>query len=108
MQDNARSQSHDSGEASAFREALHGRAEYMQYKFDARQADDIKPRYLQETLNELGKLAELCYVTQRPVVRKIQDLEDHIYAANSLYKEPENRSKYFAELRVIADLLKRI
>lgn len=108
MQDNARSQPHDSGEASAFREALRGRAEYMQHKFDSRRADDIRSDYLQDTLEELGKLEKLCSGTQRPVIRKIRDLEDHIYAARSLYKEPENRSKYFAELRVIAELLKRI
>ena len=106
--DSARSQSSGNEDLSAIREALHGRAEYIDHKFDAQRAHDIKPHYLQETLHDLGQLSKLYSETQRPALRKIRDLEDHIYAAKTLYDEPKHRSKYFAELRFIAAQLKKI
>lgn len=95
-------------DADALREALHGRAEYIQHKFEAQRADDIEPDYLRQTLAYVKSWSQASPSLQRSEIMKARNVENHIYAAVSLYKESTNRYKYFDELRIIADQLKRI
>lgn len=94
--------------SSAYREALRGRAEYITHKFTVRRAHEIKPDFLQDVLGDMGGWSQSNTEMARPEITKIRDVENNIYAAMTLYEEPENRNEYYAKLRIIADQLKRI
>ncbi len=79
----------------------------MERKFKVRRAYDIKPDYLQQTLDDIGSWSASPKL-QRSDIVKARSAEDLIYAAITIYEEPDNREMYFRKLRVIADQLKRI
>lgn len=108
MLNSAQPKPSDDEKASAFREALHGRAEFIEHKFAVKRAYDIKPDYLMGALNDISGWSQSNIELPRPDIIKTRNLEDNIYAAMTLYEEPENRNEYFAKLRIIADQLKRI
>jgi hypothetical protein len=108
MLGDGRSQPSESDSAEALREALRGRGEYIERKFSARRAYDINPGYLEDTLEDIKSLSESIPTNQRGEIGRMRSIENQVFAAISLHDEPENRAHYFATLRGIADLLKRL
>lgn len=98
----------DNQDADALREVLHGRAEYIQHKFEAQRADDIEPDYLRQTLAYVKSWSQASPSLQRSETMKARNVEDLIYAAITIYRKSENLENYFTKLRVIADQLKRL
>ena len=108
MSNSARSRQSGGDDGGALRKALHGHGDYIAHKYDVRRAHDVKPDYLQQVLDDIRTWSHSNTGLQRSDITKIRSLEDQIYAAISLYVEPENRKVYFDMLRTIADQLKRI
>lgn len=83
-------------------------ADYIEHKFTTRRAYDIKPAFLEETLEDIKTLSDSLPTSQRNEISRMRNIEDQTFAAISLHEEPENRNHYFTKLRGIMDLLKRL